>query len=164
MANGEIIIRIVEGEQQTTQPKTVDVVGTDKINKTKGNLETAAITGVIISAAKSVKQMAASQVSFQINRYFSMTGDYMGQQSLSIASGILSRAAGAATSIAGGFAVAGPAGAAIMAAVEVGKLALDIYHNYSEEAYQLTKMDNQLSFQRQRAGYSLTVGSQGENR
>jgi hypothetical protein len=37
-------------------------------------------------------------------------------------------------------------------------------HNYQQELIKINQMDAQLSFNRQRAGYSLTAGSIGENR
>lgn len=163
-SNGTITIRIINEEAQPETPQG-DATGTKEARKSqRSDLQTAAITSVIQKAAHSVKEMGASQIRFQVNRYFEITDDYLGQQSLNICLGIARKVESAAMSIAGGALVAGPVGAIIMGAVELGKTGLDIYQNYSQQNLQLRKMDAQLDYSRQRAGYSLTAGSQGENR
>ena len=162
--NGTIIIKIVQDQSDGETPQ-VDTSGVKATQKSQqSDLKTAAITTVIQRAASSLKEMGVSQVRFQINRYFDMTDNYLGQQSMNIALSSANRLYNAGASVVGGFMVAGPAGAVIMGLVEVAKVGLDIYHNYSEQDLKLRKMNAELQFNRQRAGYSLTVGSQGENR
>lgn len=165
MSSGTIVIKIVQETGKPGETPQVDATGKTEIQKSqRSDLETAAITSVIQRAFNSLKEMGASQVKFQVNRYFEITDNYLGQQSLNIGLNIASKIVSAGQSIAAGAIVAGPAGAIIMATVEAGKLGLDIYQKYSEQNLQLRKMDAQLDYNRQRAGYSLTAGTQGENR
>ena len=164
MNNGTIVIKIVQDAKPGDTPQ-IDVTGKNEVEKTKrSDLETAAITTVIQRAWSSLKEMAASQIKFQVNRYFNITDNYLGQQSLNICLNVANKVKNVGESIIGGAIVAGAPGAIIMTAVEAGKLGLEIYQNYSEQNLQLRKMDAQLDYNRQRAGYSLTVGTQGENR
>lgn len=164
MSDGTIIIKIVQDTNPGDTPQ-IDATGKKEVDKVKrSDLETAAITTIVQRAWNSLKETGASQIKFQVNRYFNITDNYLGQQSLNICLNIAGKVKSAGESIVGGALVAGPAGAVIMAAVEAGKLGLEIYQNYSEQNLQLRKMDAQLDYNRQRAGYSLTAGTQGENR
>ena len=161
--NGEIIIRIITSEEDGDGK--VDPTGKKEVQKKqKSDLETAAITKAIEHAAKQVFRISVGEVQRQLQLNFSLTDNYIANQNLSIGMGMINKGISTGFSIFAGFKLAGPAGAAIGAGVEMIKLGLDIYHNYQEEEINLRKMENQLSFQRERAGYSLTAGTRGENR
>lgn len=161
--NGEIVIRIVgEGEgtnevqPQPSQPKKKD--------KNNDLLGTAVMLSVVKRAGEELKQIAISEATYEIGKYMRLTDNYFGQQNLNIAKNIVNRASNIGMSIAGGFVVGGPFGAIAAAAVSAVNLGVDIYQNYDQQNIRLRQMDTNLSFNRQRAGYSLTAGSVGENR
>lgn len=165
--NGEIIIKIVSEVGQTTQnqpdEKPEAKVDAEK-SKTDNRLETAIYTSLLQKTAREVKGITIGEAKYQINRYFRMSDNYLAEQSLDISLNIVNRAISAGASIAAGFAVGGVPGAIIEAGIQAVKIGLDIYHNKDQENIRLNQMDAVLSFNRQRAGYSLTAGSQGENR
>lgn len=164
MAEGKnIVIRIINEGGSGSQKNKVDVTGQDQ-KKSTDVLETAVLSSVLHRSFEQLKGAVVSETKYQLNLNYSLTDNYMSKQNMNIALGILSRGYSAGVSIASGFAVGGWVGAGIAAGMEVLKLGVDIYHNYQEEAINLRKMNAQLRFNRQRAGYSLTAGSRGENR
>ena len=101
--------------------------------------------------------------SYEINKYFNLHDDYIGQRNLTIAKNVVSKSLGMATAVASGFMVGGPAGGAIALVGVTASLGIEIYQNYDQENIKLRQMNAQLSYSRQRAGFSLTSESIGEN-
>jgi len=171
--NGVITIRFEEGGK-TPGPQPVDPVNpTPDAEKVTDNnlLETAVLGALLHKTASQVKNMAINEAKYQINKYFMLTNDYLGQQSMNIALNVINKALDFGTTIYFGAkmgAKAGPAGAiagvVLAAGVSIISTVQQISHNYEQERIKLNQMDAQLQFNRQRAGYSLTAGSIGENR
>ena len=169
MAEGkEIVIRIIN--EQGTDKKKADVTGENQ-EKSTDALSTAAMTTLLQKAARQVKGMVINEAKYQINKYFQLTDDYLGQQNLNIALNVVNKVWNTGLSVFAGAKVgasAGPigavAGAVLMASVSTIGTLQQISHNYEQERIKLNQMNVNLSFNRQRAGYSLTAGSIGENR
>lgn len=167
-SNGEIIIRFEEGAG--SKPK-VDPTGEDKKSENTV-LNTALLIWAAKKAATLIKNVTINEAKYQLNMHYKMTDNYIGQQNMDIALSVAEKSVSAVTSIVGGALagakLGGAPGAVIGAVIGVGGFgittALQISHNYEQERIRLRQMDAQLQFNRQRAGYSLTAGSVGENR
>ncbi len=161
----EIIIRIVNEESSENNVNKVDSTG-EKTKKTKKHvseeskikeyIETQLIgqvTGLIIDETK-----------YQLDRYFRLTDDYQALQSMNIALSATNRVKDAILNVGMSFAIGGGVAGIMSLGVEATKMFLDVYHNYDQQNIQIAKMNAQLQFNRERAGYALTAGSRGENR
>lgn len=176
MANGEIIIRIIHdnggGGGNTPAPDNTESVTTEvSSGKSTNNLATAAYVSLAQKAGRELKGVLINNTVKHVNWYYKMHDNYIAQEQLNIATGIIGKAASAGATIMGFATVgaaAGPVGAVVGAAIGTAvagiNIGLDIYGNYIRERLQLTQLDNQLAYNRERAGYSLTAGSIGENR
>ena len=133
-------------------------------NKDLLNLNEAGTNVVINQAYNQMKNMIVSNVDYAINRHFNLTDDYMGQRTYNIAKGIVSKGYNMAISIQAGFLTGGPMGAAIAASLSIGSTIIEAVKNYDQQNIMLRQMDTQLEYSRQRAGFSLTSGSIGENK
>lgn len=164
---GEIIIRFTQGDAETPSPdaEPVNTTGEKQVQSSTSNMFR---TGFFLYAAKKAysgaKQITINEAKYQLNKYFRLTDNYLGQQNMNIALGIVNRVANFGLSVASGFMIGGIPGAIVTAGIDITKNILEIAHNYEQENINLQKMDNQLQFNRQRAGYSLTSGSIGENK
>lgn len=128
----------------------------------KSNLSN--VTSVLLHEAYNyAKQEVISIASYEINKYFTLTDDYIGQRNLSVAKSVISKAVGIGTTIGAGFATGGVVGGAIAIIGSGVTLATDIYQNYDNERIKLMQQNAQLAYSRQRLGYSLTSESIGEN-
>lgn len=160
MADGEIIIRIVNDEGSGSSDTSGTTVQNENNSRAKSTSKTeqAIFTTLLQHAAKEIKNIAIDEALYQQNFYYQMTDNYMMQQNMSIAKNMIGKAVGYGIMLS-----AGPAGWVAAGLTAVGDI-LSIVHNYQQQDYQIRKMDTSLQFNRQRAGYSLTVGAQGENR
>lgn len=111
-----------------------------------------------------VKAEISSVAHYEMNKWYSLRDDYIGQRNMNVALNVISKAKDIATTIYAGFQVGGAAGAAVAAVGSVYMLAWDVIQNYDQQNIKLRQMDAQLDYQRQRAGFSLTSGRVGENR
>lgn len=101
---------------------------------------------------------------YGINRHLQLTDNYVQERYLNAGINVVNRAMSMGSAVIAGFSVGGVVGAVVGAVFAVGDLAFDIFQNYDQQNIKLRQMDAQLDYQRQRAGYSLTSGSIGENR
>ena len=102
-----------------------------------------------------------SEARYQIGKYFSVRDDYVGQRNMSAASAMIGKSIGLAGSVIGGFSVAGVAGAAVFGALDIMGDVFEYSRAMDSQRLKLEKMGAQLSFSRQREGYSLTSDSIG---
>ena len=103
-----------------------------------------------------------------------MNDNYLGQQNVDVALNVINKVwetglsiysgAKLGMSLSGGSAYGAIAGAIIAAGVSTLQTVQQISHNYEQEQIKINQMNASLKFNRQRAGYSLTAGSIGENR
>ena len=101
---------------------------------------------------------------YGINRHLQLTDNYVGERYLNAGVNVISRAFSMGTAIYAGFSVGGVVGAVVGAVAATTDLIFDVATNFDKQYILLRQMDAQLDYQRQRAGYSLTSGSIGENR
>ena len=158
--NREVVIRIVD---ETKEQNKTGVNGASEGN-TKDIFGTATISYLTNKGVSYLENVLVGEVKYQINRYFSLTDNYLGQQDLRIALSVLNKIGGIVSSTIMAGSVAGPAGAIITLIGSLTTTAQSIYHNYDQQIIQLAKMNAQLEFNRERSGYSLTAGSRGENK
>lgn len=171
--NGVITIRFEEGGK-TPGPQPIDPSKpTPDAEKVTDNsvMETAVMSILLTSAAKQIKSITVDEVMYQLHKYYELSDNYLGRQNMDISLDIINKAWNIGTSMVFGAKLgskAGWAGAIVGAAIAGGisaiQLSQQVSHNYEQQNIRLTQMDAQLSFNRQRAGYSLTAGSIGENR
>lgn len=171
MAEGkEIVIRIVKDAKEETAKKT-DSTG-DKSKKPTDDAEDNFLGVLIYRAAKQLKGTIISEIKYQQNKYYSLQDDYLGQQNMEIALNVVEKVwsvglniyTGAKLGYKLGSGYGAVAGAVIAAGVSTVQTYQQVAHNYEQERIKLNQMQAQLDFTRQRAGYSLTAGSIGENR
>lgn len=171
--NGVITIRFEEGSK-TPGPQPIDpskpTEEAEGINN-NSELNTAVMALLLKKAVNQVKSISINEAIYQLHKYFQLTDDYLGRQNMDIALNIINKVWDVGVSIYAGAKIgskAGWAGAVFGAALAAGvsgvQIAQQISHNYEQERIRINQMDMQLSFNRQRAGYSLTAGSIGENR
>ena len=174
MANTGVITIRLEESGKTPGPKKIDPSKpTQEAEKATAldALDTAVLSIMIRKTAKQFLNISVGEVKYQINRYFNLTDNYIAKQNMDIALNVINKVWDIGASIYTGAKVgsaAGPVGAIIGAVLSAGvsfvSTGLQINHNYEQQQINLNKMDVQLQFNRQRAGYSLTAGSIGENR
>lgn len=111
-----------------------------------------------------VKAEVSSVAHYEMNKWYALRDDYIGQRNMNVALNVISRAKDIATTIYAGFKTGGTVGAGIAAVSSVYMLVWDIIQNEDRQNIMLRQMDAQLDYQRQRAGFSLTSGRVGENR
>lgn len=143
-------------------PKTPKAPDTTSTTSDKSNL-TAVQSALLHEAYNYAKQELLTIASYEINKYFSLTDDYIGQRNLSVAKSVISKAMGIGSTIMAGFAMGGVAGGAIAIVGSGVTLATDIFQNYDNERIRINQQNKQLAYSRQRAGYSLTSESIGDN-
>jgi len=169
--NGEIVIRFEDGTD--SKVKKVDPTGEKKKQEGGSDIfDTALTLWAMKRAANLIKDIGVGEVKYQLSKYYKLNDNYIAQQNmdiaLNIASKVISTGIGIFAGAKAGLKVGGPAGAVIGASVAVVgatvKTGMDIIHNFEQENIRLRQMNAQLQFNRQRAGYSLTAGSVGENR
>lgn len=101
---------------------------------------------------------------YEINKWFTLNDDYIGQRNVNAALNVISKAKSIYTTVAAGVVVGGAVGGIIAAVGSLLTLGIDIAQNYDRQNIQIKQMDAQLQYQRQRAGYSLTSGRIGEDK
>ena len=162
----EVIFKVGGGDSSgaTTEKKPSEKVRVGTRNKVQEQ-KTDYIGATLVSQAWGyIKADITKIANYEINKWFSLNDDYIGQRNLTNALNVVSRAKNMAGTIAAGFVALGPVGGAIAAVGSLITLGIDIAQNIDRQNLMLRQMDAQLSYQRQRAGYSLTSGRIGENR
>ena len=127
---------------------------------------------LIHKALNEAEAQLKSAVDYEFSKYYSTHDDYIGQRNYEIAKANINIAVSVGTSIYSGAAmgasIGGPVGAAVgaVASAVASGVNLAIQYNRAMEQQQLKidQMNAQLSYTRQRSGYSLTSGSIGENK
>ena len=152
-----------DGSGDSIVPKVTKVKAPEQANRTDNTLLSSSTSVLLHEAYNYAKQEVTQIASYEINKYFNLHDDYIGQRNLTIAKNVVSKSLGMATAVASGFMVGGPAGGAIALVGVTTSLGIEIYQNYDQENIKLRQMNAQLAYSRQRAGFSLTSESIGEN-
>lgn len=173
---GEVRVSFVYGGKATGDNKTDINTKTGKIGGNKNTDEDSkSLTVAYVYAAKKIatttKQLLIDEALYESNKFFDLTDNVQNQRNLNIAKTNIQRATSIIGSTVSGAMVggnAGPVGAIIGAVVGfvagVAQKGVDIYQGYDQQNIDIRQREQQLSYTRQRVGYSLTVGSNGENR
>lgn len=127
---------------------------------------------LVHKALNEAESQLKSAVDYEFSMYYSTHDDYIGQRNYEIAKANINLAVSVGTSLYSGAAmgasVGGPVGAAVglaASAVSTGvNLALQYSRAMEQQQLKINQMNAQLSYTRQRSGYSLTSGSIGEDR
>lgn len=143
-----------------TANKTADAVSDAALER-----QQAMITIAVQLGERALKQAANTVVQnadFLIERSYYLKDDYIGQRTYNEAKAAITGIAQDAASIAS-WSSLGPAGLAVGALLTVGSRAIGFAKNVDAQNLRLKQMDATLQFGRQRAGFSLSGGSVGEN-
>lgn len=137
---------------------------TEEASKASNNSNLSTAAAVLLHEAYSYAKQEITQIAnYELNKYFNLNDDYIGQRNLAVAKNIISKGASMGTAIASGFAMGGIVGGAIAIVGTTASLGIEIAQNYDQENIKIRQMNAQLSYSRQRAGYSLVSNSVGEN-
>ena len=170
-SDGEIIIRIIEENGGGgKEAKPVDVTGEETLEEAgtgEDALRNAVLTTLLQKAGSELKGLVLNEAKYEIKKYFMLKDDYAGAQQMQVAEQMITSIIGFTAGIAGAIIAGGPVGAAAAAVAIIGagiKVGIDIYQNMDQQRIKLNQINAQLQYNRQRAGYSLTAGSIGENK
>lgn len=166
---GEVLIHIVNESEGGDNGTTIDTdTGEEKDQAPdKFNLAKSVLVNQFYNYAK---QIIVSEASYEINKHFDLTDDYESKRDFNIAVGVFNKVKNVATSTATG-AIAGAKFGAVGVAVgaligfggsTVGEI-INVYQAFDKQNITMQQRNKQLEYTRQRAGYSLTSGSIGEN-
>ena len=123
-------------------------------------------------AFNTVKSQIEAEANYEISRYFTIYDDVAGERNLAMAKAYINHAVsmgyqvyyGAVT----GAGIAGPvggfAGAVLAGSVAGVGMALEARRALEQQDLRIAQAEAQLGYTRQRAGWSLTAGSIGENK
>lgn len=124
-----------------------------------------AAVGVALNwnTAKKAATMALQEVDYRIARSFYLKDDYIGQRNYQVAKAEILAVLGYAGVIGANIRHGNYAGAITYAIAAPVSNLLSYSHKIEEQNLTIKRMEATLDFSRQRAGYSLTSGSVGEN-
>ena len=166
MAQGDITIRIKQGGDGTGETVISDKTGT--ILKDYADIPNAKAKNTIAlvvakSAYEYTKQVVIDSAEYAINRQFQLTDDYIGKRNLSICLNILNRGIQLGSSIATGAMIGGVPGAIVAGVGNLAVQGVGVFKALDQQNIKIAQLNEQLSFTRERSGYSLTDGSVGRN-
>lgn len=154
--NNKTAINTKTGENKSQEKVKKETTKTDLINH--------ALNNYVIGQAKKVGQTLLSEALYEANKYFDLTDNVEGKRNLNIAMGMVHRGATVLTSTLIGAKIGGVPGAVVGFVASSISEAINIYQGYDPQNIQLRQLNTQLEYTRERAGYSLTSGSIGENK
>lgn len=146
--------------------KTGERKSQEKVKKenTKTDLVNHALNNYVIGQAKKVGQTLLSEALYEVNKYFDLTDNVEGKRNLNIAIGMAHRGTTVLSSTLIGAQIGGVPGAVVGFVASSISEAINVYQGYDQQNIQLRQLNTQLEYTRERAGYSLTSGSIGENK
>ena len=154
--NNKTAINTKTGEKKSQEKVKKETTKTDLVNH--------ALNNYVIGQAKKVGQTLLSEALYEVNKYFDLTDNVEGKRNLNIAVGMVHRGATVLTSTLIGAQIGGVPGAVVGFVASSINEAINIYQGYDPQNIQLRQLNTQLEYTRERAGYSLTSGSIGENK
>lgn len=179
--DGEIIVVFEERggtnktaiDSRTGQTKHKDRIAaeSEKAQKKLQEAKQAFISYGFNQVLNTTKSIARNEAVYEIYKYYNLTDNAQAERDMNIAMNIAGKTISLVESAIIGAqmgATLGPIGAAAGAAIGlvagVAKTAVDIYQGYDQQNIKIMQQEEQLKFNRSRAGYSLTAGDKGENR
>lgn len=127
------------------------------------NIVNHAYKNYVVGQAKKIGSVVLSEVLYEINKYFDLTDNVEGKRDLHIAMGMINRVKNFAGQVVAGSYFGVPGAVIGFASASINE-AISIYQGYDQQNIQIRQMNTQLEYTRERAGYSLTSGSIGENK
>lgn len=165
----EIVITIKNETGGSVREESQQVAQGQEVNSDIAR-EMAGISIVANKMFDNAIQMTKNVLWYKYERNLALNDDYIGQRNLSVARQQVAIVTDFISTVAGYTAtgaMGGPVGAIIGAvagvAVATGNLVFNHAREIDQQNITIKQMDAQLSFNRQRAGFSLTSGSIGEN-
>lgn len=110
------------------------------------------------------KEVLIGEALYESEKYFNLTDNVQAKRNLNIATQNVNRLFNIVQTTWAGAKVGGFVGAAIGFSASLISEGVKIYQGYDQQNIKIRQMEEQLDYTRQRMGYSLTVGSNGENR
>lgn len=173
MASGKVTIYFKnDGGQSDITPSGVNKEGkvskpSVKTNNVK-NMFSSAITRRAINTAIGLVQQV---VGYEIDKNYDLSDNVRAKRDKTIATTLVKRVAQNVNSAWAGVnlgSIFGPVGAIIGGivggATDLTRQGIDIAHGYDKQSIEIAKANEQLTYSRLRSGYSLMVGSKGEER
>lgn len=136
----------------------------EKQTTTASSLANHAINALVISTAKKVVGIALNEALYEVNKYFTLTDNVEAKRDLNIALGLIRRSGRLAKTTLAGAIQGGIPGAVIGFGLGFAGEVVSVYQGYDQQNIQIRQLETQLEYTRERAGYSLTSGSIGENK
>lgn len=165
---GEVIVRFKYGGEGNGNGTAIKKDGQSKGVSQTANEEENDNSKLFTYAKNKVMQLAKnvllSEALYESEKYFNLTDNVQGKRNLNIARQNVERVWGIAQDTIVGAKAGGVVGAIIGFGVGLTELGVKIYQGYDQQSIKIRQMEEQLDYTRQRMGYSLTVGSNGENR
>lgn len=159
-----IVITIRHGKGKRPTPSSPKPTPSPKAKRVVEDKGTSIGTAVLANQVyENVKAMLKQTAEYEIGKYFDTKNDYVSKRDLSEALTYINMASSIATAAYVGFQTGGPVGAAIGAGLVLSHQALNASLALERQRMAVERADAQLSFSRDRAGFSLTAGSRGEN-
>lgn len=159
-----IVITIRHGKGKRPTPSSPKPAPSPKAKRVVEDKGTSIGTAVLANQVyENVKAMLKQTAEYEIGKYFDTKNDYVSKRDLSEALTYINMASSIATAAYVGFQTGGPVGAAIGAGLVLSHQALNASLALERQRMAVERADAQLSFSRDRAGFSLTAGSRGEN-
>lgn len=158
---GEVIIRFESGGKSGGNNKTaINTKNGKKENTKKDRVSNALISGVLLKSSR----IAYNEALYQMKRHFDLTDDVRGRRNLNIANTLVKKAGTLGLSIGFGFVAGGVVGAVVSGVSTMASQFLTSTHDIMEQDIEVKKTQAQLEYSRQKVGYSLSAGLNGENR
>lgn len=167
MAQGDITIRIKRGsagDNKTTIDSETGTNDTLMAQTKETQNKNIMYSAVAHQAFNYAKEMVISSAEYFIERSFQLTDDYEGQRDFNIAKGFLKRGIAIGGAIVSGAVMGGPIGAVVAGVGSIGMDVINTAQGIDKQNIAIAQLNEQLSYTRQRAGYSLTSGSIGDNK
>ena len=159
-----IVITIRHGKGKRPTPSNPKPTPSRKAKKVVEDKGTSIGTSVLANQVyENVKAMLKQTAEYEIDKYFDTKNDYVAKRDLSEALTYINMASSIATATYVGFKTGGSVGAAIGAGLVLSHQALNVSLALERQRMAIERSDAQLAFSRDRAGFSLTAGSRGEN-
>lgn len=162
--DGEVIIRFqVDGNGKGGKRKPAINKKTGKSQFKYDNTEDRYAQFLSMTALR-VSKMAINEAEYQLNRHFTLIDDVRSQRNLKVAKNLVQKSGSLGLTVGFGAITGGWVGALVGGLVQVSSQFVSSSHELIEQDLRLKQETASLQFSRQKVGYSLNVGANGENR
>lgn len=169
----EVVITIKQDSVATPEKPNEQATGDNKIaeaTKKSGGIS-AGMSVLVNQVYQHMRTQVETEAKYQVNKYFNMRDDYINQRNMNNALSVIGMAVSFGASVVAGAklgasfggvgAVVGAIAGATFSGVSTG---LSIYRALDQQNISISQLNAQLSFARERTGFSLVSGSIGEGK